>query len=287
MKKFRMKKLVGILSLVFILLLLAAGCGNNTVNLDADSSSNTASNEQGYKETEGQKSAEQELLVYCGAGLRKPMEEIAAMFGEETGTLVQFSYGGSAQCVGQILTVDKGDVFLPGDVAELKELVERDKIDRQVPVVLHIPVIAVPTGNPAGITGINDFTKPGVRVLLGDPEANPIGKLADKMFMEHNIFEEVEQNVVARAATVNELFAYLALEQGDVAIIWEDNLEDHEKIELVPSTDLDAFIKTVPVVSLKCSKNPEEANKFVDYVASEKAMAVWEKCGFRPAAEAN
>ena len=40
-----------------------------------------------------QGSKQEELLVYCGAGLRKPMEEIAVMFQEETGVLVQFSFG--------------------------------------------------------------------------------------------------------------------------------------------------------------------------------------------------
>jgi molybdate transport system substrate-binding protein len=229
-----------------------------------------------------QGSKQEELLVYCGAGLRKPMEEIAVMFQEETGILVQFSFGGSAQCIGKILTVDKGDAFLPGDVAELKELIEREMIDRQKEVVFHVPVLAVPQGNPAGITGIEDLGAPGVKVVLGDPEANPIGKLADKVLKEYGIFDKVEPNVVARTATVNELFTYLALKQADAAIIWEDNLLGSEDVELIETAVFADYIKTVPVVSLKCSANPEMANRFVEFTAGKKAMAVWEKWGFKP-----
>jgi len=260
--------------LVVVFLGVTGGCG--VKNTDVSSA--------GQKIQQSSKG--EELLVYSGAGLRKAMEEIAALFQEDTGIMVLFSYGGSAHCISQILTVDKGDAFLPGDVAELQKLLEKDKIDRQTPVVLHVPVLAVPVGNPAGITGIEDLAEPGVKVILGDPEANPIGKLADKALKDFGLFEKVEPNIVARAATVNELFASLALGQADAAVIWEDNLVGNEDIELIETTDLDNYIKTVPVVSLKCSTNPEAANRFVEFVAGEKAMAVWEKCGFKPVPEA-
>ncbi len=264
---------------IVMFLAVTGGCGpgedTNAADTDADTDQEIQQSSEGC-----------ELLVYSGAGLRKPVEEIAALFQEETGILVQFSYGGSAQCVSQILTVDKGDAFLPGDVMELDKLIENDKIDQQKPVVLHVPVLAVPAGNPAGITGIEDLAQAGVKVVLGDPEANPIGKLANKALKELGLFEKIEPNIVARGATVNELFTYLALKQADVAVIWEDNLVGNEDVELVQTSCFDNYIKTVPVASLKCSSNPEAANQFLEFVAGEKAMAVWEKCGFKPAMEA-
>ena len=129
------------------------------------------------------------------------------------------------------------------------------------------------------------ISKSGIKIVLGDPEANPIGKLSEKVLKEKGIFEEVEPNVVARAATVNEMFAYLAMKQVDASIIWEDNLVGNEKIEIVETSDLDKYVKKVPIVTLKCSKNPEEATQFLDFVASSEGIEVWEKWGFRPSAE--
>jgi len=40
------------------------------------------------------------LLVYSGAGLRKPMDEIAQVFKEKYGIQIQYTYGGSAQNMG-------------------------------------------------------------------------------------------------------------------------------------------------------------------------------------------
>jgi molybdate transport system substrate-binding protein len=274
---FRLKKYFFLIAVVVVVVVLIGATGGCRPG-DADLA--VAGQEPGAEPE--RESRGEELLVYCGAGLRIPMEEIARMFQEETGIMVQFSYGGSAQCVGQILLVEKGDVFLPGDVDELRELNEKDKIDRQKPVVLHIPALAVPADNPAEITGLEDLARAGVKVVLGDPEANPIGKIADKVLKEYGLFESVEPNIVARTATVNELFTYLALGQADAAVIWEDNLVGKEDIKMVHASELEHYIKTVPVVSLKCSANPEAANRFVDFVAGEKAMAIWEKSGFKP-----
>lgn len=62
----------------------------------------------------------------------------------------------------------------------MEGLLEQDKIDRQKAVVLHVSAMSVPAGNPAGLNEIEDLAGAGVRVVLGDPQANPIGKLSDK-----------------------------------------------------------------------------------------------------------
>lgn len=255
---------------------LAGGCGST------DSATGSSQMEQ---ETQPDSTADS-ILVYCGAGLRRPMEELGQLFQEENGTCVQFSFGGSAQCVNQILTVNKGDVFLPGDVAELKPLQEKDKILEQKPVVLHIPALAVPKGNPAGITGLKDLTKQGIKVVLGDPQANPIGKLADKVLKGAGIFDQVEPNVVARTATASELVTYLSMEQADAAVIWEDNLVGNDQIEVVPTSEFEKFIKTVPAALLDCSQKPEIGKKFMEFVSSPAGLNIWQKWGFMAASEA-
>ncbi len=225
------------------------------------------------------------ITVYSGAGLRKPIEELGKMFQEKTGVEVQFTYGGTAQLISQILMIEKGDVFLPGDVEELTPLREKNKIAHEKSVVYHIPILAVPQGNPSNIKSLADLAQPGVKVVLGDPEANPIGKLANKVLKDNGLFAQVEPNVVARAMTVNEMFAYIAMQQVDASIIWEDNLIGNEKIEMVPTAEFDNYIKEVPAVSLQYSEHPELAEQFVDFVASADGIKVWQKWGFKPTAE--
>jgi len=272
MKKF----LVIFLSLVLLTgFLLMTGCGKKP----------TPASDPSTDPPEQDSPAEvraKNIIVYSGAGLRKPVEELGKMFKDKTGVEAQFTYGNCAQLMNQILTVNKGDVLLPGDAEDVKALREHDKVDAEKPLVYHVPVLAVPQGNPAGIKSLDDLKKPGTKIVLGDLETNPLGKLAKKILTKKGIYDQVEPNVVTRAATVNEMFVYLEMKQVDAAIIWEDNLVGNEKIEIVETSDFDEHIKEVPVTTLKCSENPELATQFMDFVSSSEGIKIWEKWGFRP-----
>ncbi|HZJ76483.1 MAG TPA: molybdate ABC transporter substrate-binding protein, partial [Oscillospiraceae bacterium] len=211
-----MKKFSSIILCLILLtsLLSMTGCGKESTSVP-DSPTDLSTQEE--PPTKGETKS---IMVYSGAGLRKPVEELGNMFKEKTGIEVQFTYGNCTQLTNQILTVDKGDVLLPGDAEDIKSLREHDKIGTERPLVYHVPVLAVPQGNPADIKSLDDLKKPGIKIVLGDPETNPLGKLAENILTKKGIYEQVEQNVVTRAATVSEMFVYLEMKQVDASIIW-------------------------------------------------------------------
>ncbi|HHP50464.1 MAG TPA: molybdate ABC transporter substrate-binding protein [Moorella mulderi] len=224
----------------------------------------------------------QELILYSGAGLKKPVEEIGAAFEKKTGIKIQYNFGGSAHLNNQILMSQQGDVYLPGDVGELKPLKEKNMILWEKNVVYHIPVLAVPKGNPQGIRGLSDLARPGVKVALGDPQANPIGKLADAVLKENYLLDQVNKNVVMRTPTVSELVVYLSEKQADATIIWEENyFAAKDKLEIVPVPELEKHRKTVPVTVLSCTKNKEWAQKLAEFFLSPEAEAIWQKWGYK------
>lgn len=219
------------------------------------------------------------LMVYCGAGLNEPMDEIATAFKEKYGVTIQYNFAGSNTLLSQMELTKKGDVFMPGstedfDIARNKSLVNESRL-----VVYHVPVIAVPAGNPANITRLEDLAKPGVRVVLGDNPACAIGKLGDKILEKAKIKAEVEKNVVARAVTVNELATYVTLGQADASIIWED-LYVPGKMEIIAIPKGQNIIKAVPIGVLTFSENADTARQFADYVASGEGKSVFAKHGF-------
>jgi molybdate transport system substrate-binding protein len=87
--------------------------------------------------------------------------------------------------------------------AEKKNLVDPCK-----EVALHIPVIGVPKDNPAGIKTLEDLAKPGVKVILGDEKANAVGAAAQRI-IEKSGLSKINENVVAKTATINELVVHL------------------------------------------------------------------------------
>ena len=221
----------------------------------------------------------EEILVYCGAGMREPMELIADKFTEETGVSVNYIYGGSNTILSQIELTGMGDVYMPGatyyfDSAKSKGFVSEEEL-----VVYHIPVIATPKGNPANIQSLEDLGREGVKVELGDPLAAAIGKLSNQIIEKNGLNETIYPNVVTRAATVNEIIVHTALGQVDGSIVWED-LIDTEKLDVIYIPSEQNIIKIVPIGTLTMSENPEAAQAFVDYVVSDEGFEIFRETGF-------
>lgn len=223
--------------------------------------------------------AEDSLLVYCGAGLNEPMEEIATLFEEEEGVGVDYTFGGSAQLLTQIELYQTGDLYMPGARSYIDSAIEKGFVDETANVVYHVPCIIVPKGNPAGIESLEDLAEPGVRVALGDPEGPAIGKDSKKMLEGLGIWEDANKNVVAFSATVNELLVYISLGQADAAIVWEDLYNPDEMDEVEIPQEMNG-IKVVPIGTLVFSENKEMAEKFMNFVASDEGKAVFVDHGF-------
>jgi len=264
----RTRKLSSLFVLILIGLLIVSGC-----------SEKTPTEEKENRASQSPKS----LMVYCSAGLKKPVEEICQIYTKEKKININTSYAGTSQLNSQILLTGKGDVYVVSDEEELKPLQDKGLTAWEESLVYHTPVLAVPKGNPSGIEKLTDLAQQGVRVGLGDTDAVPIGKIADKMLEENGLLEAVNKNVVVRTATVNELLVYLNSRQVDAAVVWEENCTAAEDtIEVVKIPELEKHVKTTKVVLLNCTQEEGLAKQFAEFVASPQAMEIWEKHGYRP-----
>jgi len=223
--------------------------------------------------------ADGSLLVYCGAGMSEPMEEIADLFEEREGVEVQYTFGGSAQLLSQIELYQTGDLYMPGARSDIESAIEKGFVDETRDVVYHVPCIVTPKGNPAGIDSLECLAEPGVRVALGDPTGPAIGKVSKKILESLGIWDEVGENVVAFSGTVNELLVYVSLGQADAAIVWED-LFNPDEMEMVEIPREKNEIKVVSIGTLIFSEDKEVAERFMNFVVSEEGKEVFVDHGF-------
>ncbi len=221
------------------------------------------------------------LMVYSGAGVRKPMDEIGTLFEQKYGVAVNYNYAGSNMLLSQMELTQEGDVYMPGATMYIDKAKEKGFVDYEQNVSYHIPVIAVPEGNPANITCLEDLAKPGVKVVLGDPKSCAIGKLGNKILEKSGIYDAADVNVIARSATVNELVVYTCMGIADASIIWKASLiETENESDIIEIPREQNSIKIIPLGTLTFSENKDNANKFVDFVASAEGKAIFEKQGF-------
>lgn len=272
----KFRKSLAMTVVLVVSLMALVGCGGQAEKSQEAESKNSPQTAENQEVTQaGLQLTDHELFVYCGAGMKKPFQDIADGFEKETGCKMTVNFANAAQIQTQINTAKEGDLFIAGSEVELKPI--KDLVTDQLPLVKHIPVLAVQKGNPKAIQGLQDLTKEGIRLVLGDVESTPIGKIADKALKDAKILDKVD--IVSRALTAPPMATALANDECDAVIIWKENVNT-ELLDIVDTADLNTYVKKVPAASLSTSKDSEARDAFLNYLKSEKAIAIWEKYGY-------
>lgn len=225
-----------------------------------------------------------ELYAYVGAGLRGPVDALIQDFTAETGVTVQAEYGGSGQLLTRFKETGRGDVFIPGSTFFTDKLAADGATAYVRTLVVHGPVLAVNPARAATVTGFADLAKPGVRVGLGDPQAMALGRTAEQILDKSGMGDVIRANVTARGATVKQLALYVLDGQVDAAIIGaSDAAQNPGKLVILPIPAEWFQPEYAPAAALTTSIAPDDARRFVDYLASAKGLAVFQRFGFPPA----
>ena len=228
-----------------------------------------------------------DLVIFSGAGLMKPMEAMRKNFEARHNITADVHYGSSGEIFAMVAGGQPCDVLIPGAEKYTEDALNNGWVVEETiqKLVLHIPVLAVPKGNSAGIKGLEDLARPGVKVSIGDPKAPAIGRVARKILEKNDLWEKVTPNIAVYAPTVNQLLIYVALKQVDAAIIWGDLVtwaEGKGKLEVIRIPKGQNIIKTIPTAVCTSAPHKERALQFNEYVASGEGMAIWQKWGFKP-----
>ena len=272
-----MEKIVIIITMIVLCSAIAPGC------ISDEPKKVTTTGKNASELTPSAAEKPQSLMVYCGVGMREPMDEIGSLFKEKYGISIVYNYAGSGHLLNQIELAQMGDVYLPGAMYYLDIAREKSFIDYEKLVAYHVPIIAVPKGNPANITCLADLEKPGVRLAMGDPKACAIGKVGNNILEKNMIKDGVEENTIARGTTVNALIVYVSTGDVDAAITWRESvIFAPDEADVVEIPDNENIIKTIPIGVLTFSENKEYARDFIDFVTSDESKAVYEKYGFVP-----
>ena len=215
------------------------------------------------------------LMIYCGAGMTKPFQEIADSFKAATGCEMNVTYANAGQIQSQITTSEEGDMFIAGSAEELKPV--ESYVSESKALVKHIPVLAVQSGNPKNITSLAGLAEEDVSLIIGDIDSTPIGKIAKKALTDAGIFDKVQ--IEASTATAPQMATAIAAGEADAAIVWKENC-DAQGVEIVDNSGLEDYIKTIPAASLSCSADHDARQAFLDYLNSGDVQEIWLKYGY-------
>ncbi|NQU52994.1 MAG: molybdate ABC transporter substrate-binding protein [Bacteroidetes bacterium] len=230
------------------------------------------------------KSDEQKtILLYCAAGIKPAIEQIAKNYEEEYKVRVDIQYGGSGTLLANLRIAKQGDLYLAADESYVEEAKKFGLIAESQPLAILTPTIAVKKRNPKNIKGINDLFNSNVRVSLGNPDAASIGKQTKLMFEKQEKWEELKDNVTVFKPTVNDVATDVRLETVDAGIVWDATVNQFDDLESIAVDFFQEYKKEITLGVLKFTEQPTEALKFLRYVSSyDKGAPIFKANGYNP-----
>jgi molybdate transport system substrate-binding protein len=219
--------------------------------------------------------------VFAAASLTASFNAIGTAFqAAHPGVTIKFNFGGTPTLVTQIEQGASADVLASADTTNMDKL-KTDGFTAGTPQVFaHNKLeIVVAAGNPKGITGLADLSKPGVIYITEAPTV-PAGKYALQILANAN----VKVTPKSLETDVKSVVSKIELGEADAGIVYvTDVTAAGNKVAGVPIPDSVNVIATYPVVAVKGTKNADIANAFIAYVLSADGQATLQSFGFLPA----
>ena len=229
----------------------------------------------GADDASGSKSTSQTLTVFAAASLTKAFTEIGKDFeADHDGVRVRFSFGGSSDLVAQVQSGAPADVFASADTKNMDRL--GSAATGPEDFASNTLEIAVPPKNPAGITSLQDLTKPGVKLVTCAVEV-PCGAAT------HAVAEAAGLTLhpVSQEQSVTDVLGKVTTGEADAGVVYVTDVKAAgDQVEGVPFPDSSGVVNTYPIAALASSAHTRLAAAFVDFVLGDAGQAVLAKAGF-------
>lgn len=218
-----------------------------------------------------------ELSLFVAAGMKKPMDTVVAQFQEDTGAEVLVNYGSSGELYAQIEAGQPCDLYYSADWLYIEKIRELGKIADDLKFLSDSVVLAVSPTGATKITSIDDLTKEGVSLVIGDPAA-PVGAYAEAGLKSLGLWDALEKNLKARPSTVNQVAIMVKEDQVDAGMVYSSvaNGNDLQIVETLSQEDTGEIIFGAAILT---DGDQELSKAFMDY-ASER-VGEFEKYGWK------
>jgi molybdate transport system substrate-binding protein len=224
-----------------------------------------------------------EVTVSAAASLSNALRDIAPLFeAAYPGTKVLFNVGASGALLAQIAKGAPVDVFASADTlrmdqAQAQKLIQpasRRNVARNE-LVLITPLHA--TRQPGSLA---ELTQPAyTRIAIGLPASVPVGTYTQAVLEAANLWGAIQPKMVG-AHSVRQALDYVARAEVDAGFVYATDaamMPGKVKVAFtVPTTTPILY----PVAALAAAPNPASATRFVEFLVSPAARAVFARHGF-------
>lgn len=230
------------------------------------------------------------IRVGAAVSLKEAFGEIATLYKADTGETVEFVFGSSGQIAAQIKSGAPIDAFVSAAQKQFDDLAKDGLLDVKTrhlvagnELVLIVPVAA--KGGAVG--GFDDLKKDAVaKIAVGEPKTVPAGQYAAQTLKALKLDDVVKGKIVF-GTNVRQVLAYVERGEVQAGLVYRTDAQESaakesgDKVAIVATADAATHEPIIyPAAVLSKTEHGDAAGHFLDYLMSEKAIAVLRAKGF-------
>jgi molybdate transport system substrate-binding protein len=223
-----------------------------------------------------------QVTVFAAASLTDSLKQIAADYEKSSGDKIVFNFAASGTLSRQIEAGAPADVFFAADETKADALEKKGLLVSGTrksllgnSLVIVIPTDATTIHSPAELT--NAVVQ---HIALGELKTVPCGTYAKAYLKKLALWPAIESKVVP-CESVRAVLAAVESGNVDAGFVYKTDAAISKKVKVayeVPAADAPKI--SYPLALLKGAPQPDAAKKFIAYLDSDAATAVFKKFGF-------
>ena len=222
------------------------------------------------------------VTVFAAASLTDSLKQIAADYEKTSGDKIVFNFAASGTLARQIEAGAPADIFFAADETKADALEKKGLLvnGTRRSLLGNSLVIVIPTDS-AMILSSADLTNAAIQHLaIGEVKTVPCGTYAKAYLEKLSLWPAIENKVVP-CESVRAVLAAVESGNVDAGFVYKTDAAISKKVKVayeVPVADAPKI--SYPLALLKDAPQPDAAKKFIAYLDSESATAVFKQFGF-------
>ena len=224
------------------------------------------------------------ITISAASSLHDVLGEIENEYKKEhpTSSLV-FNFGGSGSLMQQIEKGAPIDLFIFADQKKADQLLEKGFAEKDTVTNFlgNQLVLVMPNESSLAISETGDLINNNIkRIAIGTPEIVPAGYYSKQALQTLKLWDTLEKKMVF-TKDVRQVLTYVETGNVDAGLVYLTDAMHSKKTRIathIPDTTHDSIVYSTGLIST--SKQKKEAKKFLTFLLTDQAKAVYKKYGF-------
>ena len=230
--------------------------------------------------------ADEDVVVFAAASLKTALDEMATLFEHSGGAHVRLSYGGSLALARQIAQGAPADVFASADIAsmDVADAAGALRAGARIDLLGNSLVVVAARPSPIDRLELNaDALRAALgadgRIAAGEVNSVPAGKYAKAALTNLGLWPEFGPRL-AMSDNVRAALAFVARGELPLGIVYASDARAEPAVKIVARFAAASHPPIVYPFALTARASNPQANKFMAFLRSGSAAAVFEDAGF-------